>query len=289
MDARCPLCTSVFKTERTGVQFCPNCGQQVNVADVSGAAPPPPVPPTGSGPGPNFGGPYSPPPPPPPTRFGRGPTPWERRSELGVVSAFFQTWKEVMTDPAGFFSRAQPSAPIWDAILYAWIVSAFSALINLPVNLLTNSRGMPSQDLSQMTPQMREQMERMMELLQIFQNPKSLVAYTVFNIVFYPIAIILSAALIHLFCLMWGASKNGFGATVRVLCYASSPMLAGFWFLMAIAIIYVIVVEIIGFMKMQETSGGRAAGVVFSPVLLCCCCFCLAGVFAGMAAASGVK
>src|SRR3954471_3592250 len=105
MDARCPLCTAVFQTDRTGVQFCPNCGQQVNVADTSPAAAAPPNPRPAAA-GPNFG--MGPPPPGgSPPGGPREPTPWERRGELGFFAGFFGTLKEVAFNPVGFFGRAR--------------------------------------------------------------------------------------------------------------------------------------------------------------------------------------
>ncbi len=41
MDARCPRCSTVFTTDRSGIQFCPNCGQQVDVPDPHARPPTP--------------------------------------------------------------------------------------------------------------------------------------------------------------------------------------------------------------------------------------------------------
>ena len=38
MDARCPRCSTVFTTDRSGIQFCPNCGQQVDVPEPTQAS-----------------------------------------------------------------------------------------------------------------------------------------------------------------------------------------------------------------------------------------------------------
>ncbi len=90
--------------------------------------------------------------------------------------------------------------------------------------------------------------------------------------------------------MLFGAAKNGYGATVRALCYAQGPNLFGiipcFGFL---AWIYSLVLAIFGISSLQETSTGKAAGIVLLPivVLICCCGVLLALFFAGIAAALG--
>lgn len=63
MQARCPYCSSVFTTDRTGVQFCPSCGKQLNVPAPPPAAGGPETP--AQGPGTNGGTTGTVPPPPP--------------------------------------------------------------------------------------------------------------------------------------------------------------------------------------------------------------------------------
>jgi hypothetical protein len=95
MDARCPRCSTVFTTDRSGIQFCPNCGQQVDVPDPH-ARPTPdswgqPPGGGGSGGGGGFGaGRFTGEPPPGGGAFPgqRELTPWERRKEIGVVHGF---------------------------------------------------------------------------------------------------------------------------------------------------------------------------------------------------------
>ena len=110
MQARCPHCSNVFATERSGQQFCPSCGQQVNVPDPVGAAPgsPPPDAPPGA----------------PPEPPGQQPTPWERRKELGAFKGFFETWKSIITEPEQFWTRLMPQRGLSDALFFSWICNA---------------------------------------------------------------------------------------------------------------------------------------------------------------------
>src|SRR5262249_38978475 len=122
MDARCPRCSTVFTTDGRGIQFCPNCGQQVDV----------PEPPQASGggwgqspgPGPGGGGGFGggrftgePPPGGTPFPGQRELTPWERRKELGLVKGVIETWKRSVLSPQAFFPTVRPDLP-WSAALY---------------------------------------------------------------------------------------------------------------------------------------------------------------------------
>src|SRR5438270_5179803 len=140
MEARCPRCSSVFTTDRSGIQFCPSCGQQVDVPEPH--APPPSAqawgqPPSGSGGG---GGGFGagrftgePPPGGGPVPGGRELTPWERRRELGAVQGFIETWKRSVLSPTTFFPTVRPDVPWSEALYYAWIIHAFTALLGLPL------------------------------------------------------------------------------------------------------------------------------------------------------------
>src|SRR4051794_33983616 len=113
MQARCPHCRNVFSTERSGVQFCPSCGNQVDVPEVAA------------------GGPGVPPPPPmgEPQIPGFGETPWERRAELGFFPALLQTWKETMFQPQAFWRQVKPNGPFGDALIYAWIIHIVASVL----------------------------------------------------------------------------------------------------------------------------------------------------------------
>lgn len=219
----------------------------------------------------------------------RGLTPWERRSELGLLSAFFETWKQTMTEPGTFFGRADPKARVWDAILYAWIINIIGQLLNLPFGLLGIGRGNGAQDLSSLPPEMRERFAEFMAMASKLEGPVAALISTFVSIALYPLILIITAAIFHLFCLMFGVSKNGFSATLRTFAYAASPMVFGVWCFAMIAFIYYVALTIIGLAKMQETTGGKAAGAVLTPYVVFCCCCCGGIMMASFFAASGAK
>lgn len=301
MDARCPLCSSVFQTDRTGVQFCPNCGQQVNVADVSGQQPPPKP----SAAGPNFGVPPGPQFGVPPGGGGgstgaggfggggdsaRGPTPWERRSEIGFVAAFFGTLKESMLSPSEFFGRARTSEPVWDAIAFSWLVAAIYTLLSVPLSLAGNGAFMTwyqrfLERMPNVPPELKEQYRKALADA-TNQGIGSRVAYLVLGLFAVLAGVLFWSVIVHLFAMMTGSAKNGIGATIRSVCYAFAPMIFSFIPCVNIfATVYFIALNIIGLSKLQESSGGKAAAAVLLPMVVFCCCCC--GVGAMMGAAMG--
>src|SRR5215470_9718168 len=137
MDARCPRCSTVFTTDRSGIQFCPNCGQQVDVPEPTQAAgggwgqPPGPGPAGGGFGGGRFTG--EPPPGGGPIPGVRELTPWERRKELGLVQGFVETWKRSVLSPQAFFPTVRPDVPWSEALFYAWIIHAIDVVLAAPL------------------------------------------------------------------------------------------------------------------------------------------------------------
>lgn len=287
MQARCPNCSTVFNTERAGVQFCPSCGSQINVPDPAAAtgagfgAPPPP-PPFGSPPG----APGAP--------VARGEVPWEERAQRGLVNAFIENTKQVLTNPEGFWSRLRPEGSLGDPIFYAWIIYAISAVLSLPLAMVMQSynRAQIEQALQQMKdlpPQTRQFIEPLMG----FITGGGTIAATIGGIILFPVGLIIQAALTHLFCLICGAAKNGFNATLRVVGYARAPYLF-MWVPICggmIAAIWGLVMVVWGIARAQETTTTRAAmAVVVVPLLLVCCCGVVAAIaIAGVAGAAGSR
>ncbi len=284
MEARCPRCSTVFTTDRSGIQFCPNCGQQVDVPEPYAR---PPVPDTwgqppagGGGAGAGFGGGRFTGEPPP----GGGPipghrelTPWERRREIGLVQGFFETWKRSVLSPQAFFPTVRPDVPWSEALYYAWIIYGITVAVGLPFVGLgmfrppSNFGGDP-------------QMETAMRAFSGGAGVGSLLV----SLLLYPLFVLAGAGVLHLVAMLFGAARNGYGATVRALCYASGPNLLGIVPCFGVlASLYTLVLAIFGVSSLQETSMGKAAGIVLLPfVVLVCCCGALAS--AVIAAVAGM-
>ncbi len=87
------------------------------------------------------------------------------------------------------------------------------------------------------------------------------------------IGLFIASGVYHLIFIILGWAKRDFEATFRAMAYSYGPMI----FLVVpfcgsfVAGIWSIVLIIIGFKHMQQTTGGKAAFVYFLPLILCCC------------------
>jgi hypothetical protein len=295
MDARCPRCSTVFTTDRSGIQFCPNCGQQVDVPEppqASGAG-------WGQASGPAAGGGFGggrftgePPPGGGPVPGQRELTPWERRKELGLVHGFLETWKRSVLSPQGFFPTVRPDVPWTEALYYAWIIHGITVLLGLPfIGLGLLRPSVPGNFGGGDTAQMESVMRAM--------SGGVGVAYALGTLLLYPLVILALAGVVHLCAMIFGAAKNGYGATVRALCYAQGPALFGVIPCVGLlAWIYSVVLSIFGISSLQETSTGKASGIVLLPIIIvfCCCgallflfAATLAGLVGGMSGSGGTS
>jgi hypothetical protein len=256
MQARCPRCASIFATDRSGLQFCPNCGQQVDVPSFPGA------PPEGAGAG--WGGPSG------PGSFGPGTairedTPWERRATLGWFRGLFETWKRTVFTPQAFWASVKPDGQWTDAVLYAWILFAAGVLIALPFG------GLGRFGMQSALDQMGDLPPGVRTALRSYASGAR--GYQFFSLIIYPLLLLIGAGIQHLFCMLFGVAKHGYYATLRVMGYAGvASIVAGIPCLGALAGLYAIVLVILGLSAVQEASVGRAAAAVLVPWLFLCCC-----------------
>ena len=273
MDARCPRCSTVFTTDRSGIQFCPNGGQQVDVPEptqASGAG-------WGQSPGPGGGGAGrftgEPPPGGGPVPGHRELTPWERRKDLGLVTGFVETWKRSVFSPQLFFPTVRPDVPWSEALYYAWVIHAITVLLGLPfIGLGLFRPGLPSNFGGADSAQVETAMRAMSGGVGI--------AWALGTLLLYPLVVLAIAGLVHLSAMLFGAAKNGYGATVRALCYAQGPSLFGIIPCVGfLAWIYSVVLDILGIASLQETNNGKAAGIVLLPIVFFFCCCGLLGFF----------
>lgn len=203
----------------------------------------------------------------------RAPTPWERRAELGLVQAVWQTWRATMLEPAKFWQQLDPQGAPMDAFLYGWLVSSVAGILQIPFLLL---------NLAQTQAQLREAMSAMKDLpgpmkdaVQLFfgNTPVLALVLGLSTIVIFPLSVIISSAFTHLGVRLMGATQQPFSATLRVICYAIAPnVLSGIPVVGGLAGLYTLVLEIWGIKDVHGLSPARAAVAVLWPVLFLCCC-----------------
>lgn len=275
----CPRCHTPLPDPPD--RFCPNCGTDLAAVGAATppaeAYPPPPLPPTPPVGGPPPGG-YGA----PPGGAGGGP-PWERRDRIGILTAVIDTTKQVLSAPADFFRSMPISGGLGGPLLYGLILGYLGLVASTIYNTVFQSvLG------SSMAGMQGTQWERIAPFL---EGGAGLLANLVFGPVFIVIGLFLSAGIFHLVLLALASGGRGFEATFRTASYSQAaavfnviPLCGGL-----VALVYTIVLLVIGLSEAHGISRGKAAAVVLLPaVLICCCCLGLVSlVVGGLAGALG--
>jgi hypothetical protein len=243
--ALCPYCAQPLPQppDRT----CPSCGRDL----------PPAIPPAGGG------------------------TPWERRAQIGFVTALIDTTREVLTGPTAFF-RSMPvmggiGAPLGYGVIVGYIGLVAQALYQAIF------RGVLGASLASFGG--RSEWERLATML---QSGLGLVIQIILGPAILTVGLFLSAGIVHLMLMLLGGARRNFEATFRVACYAEAPAVFALLPFCGgiVGVIYRLVLYIIGLAEAHQIGKGTAAAAVLLPLLLVCCC-CVAGIaiFAGSLAA----
>ncbi len=215
---------------------------------------------------------------PAPTSSGREKTPWEDREAKGFFGGLFRTMSEALFHPSDFYRRMATTGGLTDPLLFALIVGMTGIMFSYFWQILMRHA---MHDM--MIPGMQAAVGQ-----QIFQGVALalLAFFTPFLIV---VGLFLSSGILHLFLMMVKGAKGGYEATFRVVAYGYSanifliiPFCGGL-----LAVVWAIVLYIIGLKEAHETTGGKAAFAVFFPVIVCCGLIAiLAAVIMGVAALS---
>lgn len=227
------------------------------------------------------------PPPPPPADATATPFPWEDRTRIGVGRGFLESVRDLLAAPTAAFARMRERGDYASPLLFALIVSILGVVISQFWMLVLG----PSSFFLPIPGDMREE---------IFAGAALGTAGVALQLVIGPIlallGLLIGTAIVHLFLLLFGGLKespSGFEGSFRTLGYSSVSQLAGVvpfvgWLL---ALIWGVILQVIGLARLHRTTPGRALAAVVAPLLLCCVCIVLfaatvIGLIAG-AAASG--
>lgn len=193
--------------------------------------------------------------------------PWERRRELGPFRAFVETCREASFTPATFFTGLK-TTDLVSPLLFAWIAGGVGSFFGALWNLLGAYAG------------------------RVPQSPAVSVTYLVLAPLISPLFLFVGAGLVHLGCVIFGCSRNGFEATFRAVAYGEGPALLG-----AVPIlgsiagtVWSLVIWVIGISRLQRTSVQTAALAVLVPLagaaLLACCFGAVAAALIGFGGAA---
>jgi hypothetical protein len=242
----CPYCHYTKSVPKDKIPLnakwgvCPRCGQRFDLSSSQGDADFL----TGEWPDLEFRG-----------ESKREGSPWERRSDLGLWQAIYQTFKAVLFSPHALFTTLTFRGGLREPLAFGLLVGGVGSMLGYFWPFL------------------------------IFSGRASAFAQSVFGflgvgliflfmIVIIPVwvtvGMFIQSAILHLLLLMVGSGKNGYEATFRVICYSQAgqvweviPFLGGF-----VGKIWMLVVQIIGLRDMHETTYVRVILAFLIPVAI---------------------
>lgn len=181
--------------------------------------------------------------------------PWPPEREGSVLTALGETWKSATFDPSSFFRRMPSRQSAGPAILYYLVLGILVA----GVSLFWDMTGVFTRPAGDEAVAAELGIGTIEPVIGFLLSPLLLL-----------FGLVLSAGVSHLLLLVFGAARNGFGVTLRVFCYAYSPMVFGVVPLLGAVIgtIWMIVLSIIGLREAHETDGWKAAMAVLLPFVL---------------------
>lgn len=185
--------------------------------------------------------------------------PWEHREQLGFLKAYADTLILVLTKPREAFALMKTEGDMMGPLLFALIGGSAGIIISVLFQLAFHSLGFMADRQSAMFG---------MGVVGIWS-----LAYIIFAPVLVAIGVFIGSGILHLCLMIVGGAKKSFETTFRVVCFASGSTyllsivpICGGW----IAMVWNIVVEIIGLARAHETETGKAALAVLLPLFVCC-------------------
>ena len=201
--------------------------------------------------------------------------PWDRRHELGLFPAFFETLKLVLLDPTTAFSAMKTEGGLSEPLIYAVIGASVGCIVSFLFSLFMSSFGL---------------MGNRNALAGILGVGVGAVAFVIFMPVMIALGVLIGSAILHLCLTLVGGARRPFEATCRVVCFAVGsayplmilPLCGGL-----ISGIWSIVIECIGLTRAHQTTTGRALLAILLPLIVCCgggfVLAVMGGIFGGLA------
>jgi hypothetical protein len=217
------------------------------------------------------------PPPPPAAPTQAAPIPWEDPARTSTFERLVETVKMLATRPGEAFAGMPTTGGIGSPLLYAIIVGWIGIAIAVAWNTLFQGMWIPFVGSGEDAA-----------VAAVFTGAWAF-GMVLLAPVFVIIGVFIYAAILHLMLMIVGGANNGFEATVRVVCYAQTAQLAGIIPLCGglIALVWQIILFVVGFATAHRTTQGKAVLAVLLPVVLCCAfmaAMLFMGVLAGVAA-----
>lgn len=204
------------------------------------------------------------------------PLPWEARQTRGALEAFFDTLGLFFSRPAEAWSRTREAGDLASPILFGTIVAWLSFAVHTILNrFLVVPMVLPGA------------LGRRLAMMGTYGRA-GILAKLIFAPVFIAVALFIGAAILHVCCMITGAlsaSPSGFEGSFRAVAYSEVSSLATMIPVVGgiIALVWWIVLAVMGVQRMHRTTQAKATAAVLIPVIVCCGGIILLAVAAGTA------
>jgi hypothetical protein len=177
--------------------------------------------------------------------------PWPPAEGTPVLGALGETWKSATLEPGRFFARVPRTGGTGPAVLYYLIIGILVAGASLFWEMLGGTLDM-GQEIVADGPQISPAISFL------------------FSPILLLLGLVLSAGVTHLVLLVLRGATHAFDTTLRVFCYAYSPMLFGFIPVLGTlaGLVWMLVVAVIGLAAAHETDRWKPALAVVLPFLI---------------------
>lgn len=178
--------------------------------------------------------------------------PWPPAEDGPVLGAFGTTWKSASLEPAAFFRVTPRDSGTGAAVLYYLAIGILVAGASLFWDVMGGAAGLDDEVVAE-----------------VGTGVSPLVTFLLSPLILL-FALVLAAGVTHLLLLLLRGAGYRFDTTIRVFCYAYSPMVLGIIpFIGTIAgTVWMLVVAIIGLREAHETVTWKPAVAVLGPFLL---------------------
>lgn len=188
-----------------------------------------------------------------------GGLPWEYREQLGFFKAFFDTVILVLTKPAEAFAMMKKEGDLMGPMLFALVGGCAGMIVSLLLQIALQSVGFMA--------------DRQSSMIGMGAVGLWVVGYILLIPVLVIVGMFIGSGILHLCLMIVGGAKKSFETTFRVVCFSSGstsllsmiPFCGGM-----IAMVWNIVLEIIGLARAHEIDTGKAAMAVLLPIIVCC-------------------
>lgn len=181
--------------------------------------------------------------------------PWERRERFGFLNGLYLTIKDVLLAPGQFFHQMPSQVGLAQPLIFAIVLGLLATFFHWMYSLMGSSlQVFVSDDLSE-----------------VMKAP----IYSFFNFMFSPITVTIGlffqAGLTHLMLIILGGNRLGFEATFRVAAYSEATavllMIPGCGAF--IALIWSLVVMVVGLYSIHEIEPWKAVVAMLLPTIIC--------------------